>query len=735
MPSRPLLQPLLSKDEAGGEDEAATRSATAPGAAPAEPQSVASGGQAEAADEHDGSGSLLAVGTPEQREAEAVIAAATAAATAAAAAAVPAEGAAAAAAVVSQPKRSAVVLPHDTGLVQQADQQAAAAEGAASGSAAAAEEASAAETAAAVPQAALQAAAAAEDAVAVAERGGADQAAGAGLAAAAAVEHAAPAVELLAAAERQQGAALLPAVLTMAEPPAAEAAWEEVAELELPAALLELPVEQPREAQPAGLAVVARSSELSGASSAGASIDPSDVAPGALGSPFVPPWLTPAQGGQSSKHRTPPPMPFVAAASLGFPAMGQGQSAEAALDAAAAALAECASGGGNGGSNGGSGGDGASPGSKAFAAQGSDAFGARPRHSRNRSLLSESLEDDRGDAAPVGPAECAQHGPALGELGAEPMEPPFAAGVWQMPADVPAMDAAAAAAAAAAAHTAASLAAAGRPSGLRVELPDALEAQWEAQQQQQWQQQQQGAPSPAAQQTPPPADTPGTRGAPTPLGFAQQQALAAAAAAEAAAAAAALQAQQQREQQPAGDSVAAALQRAVDLANARPSSLSGGFAGFQSAPPGQAGAQAQQLRATLSGGTFRAAAPPGLGPGGAYPASASMPLPGFSSSGGGGPAGRYGGPGLPHEGGDSAWGDFGGMGFSMLAERSSSSRSDRHLPRVSSYSPWRRCLACGLIGLVFVAAVHGRGFAYRGAPLLTIARCSCLKRRRVCAPF
>ena len=417
-----------------------------------------------------------------------------------------------------------------------------------------------------------------------------------------------------------------------------------------------------------------------------ASFDPADVHPAALGSPFVPPLLAPAQLGgadnlaaAASVGNTLPPTIPLFSSFVPPPASGASEAGAAAHVQLPPAPGAPAAAPASPSSDGGVSGDG--PGSS----------GSQPRHRRRRSLLSEG-----------------QHGSqqTSGELEQEQLdqEQALLEGQRQLRADVAAQSGPAESAAS-------SVPAAGFTPGrpeLRVELPyeaESLGQQQPAgfgdaaglyspqlgQQQQQEQEQEQEQAALFQFQTPPQHQgAPGSRSV-TPLGFQQQQQADAEAAAAAAAAAAAWGTQQQQQQAAPGgtmpDSVAAALQRAVHLAasgTAYPGSSAGGAGGpLPGPPPGASSAGfpgGVSLRTALSGGTFRSGSGPLSYPGQAPGFAHLQQQPhGHGFQGGGG-------------GGDSAWGDLGG-GFSMLAERSMTSRSDRHLPRVRALAP-RSLIAC-----------------------------------------
>ena len=348
--------------------------------------------------------------------------------------------------------------------------------------------------------------------------------------------------------------------------------------------------------------------------------DPTDVAAVPLGSPFVPPLL--AAGPDAAAvagfdlSGAAPTIPLFSNFVPPPPAAG---SAAAAAAAAALAQAAAASEAGEGGSP-----------------------PSVPRHRRRRSLLSEGLEQQEQQEAGT-------------EVGSDSSAAPgLPAEERQLLAELAELREAAAAGAAAGPSGLT-----GRPVGLRVEVPsDPYElpaappvppsaAAWPPQQrdlqppaeQQQQQQQLEALPSGEL-----------SRGG-TPVGFDQQQcaAEAAAAAAEYFAAAPPLLPGRGGAGGPTPDSVAAALQRAVELAASGPGTMGGG------APCGAAGhPHALGTRGTLGGGTFR---------------SATLPAP----------------MGPPQSSGDSAW----GLGISMLQERSAGLHMERHLPRVRTLGEGR----------------------------------------------
>lgn len=424
------------------------------------------------------------------------------------------------------------------------------------------------------------------------------------------------------------------------------------------------------------------------------STDPADVAPVPLGSPFVPPSLSapPAVPAIPLFSSFVPPAPAAAASEPG---------AAPAIDPSGGGAA--APPGDASGSNGdvGSSSEGQAP----------------PRHRRGRSLLSEGLaEQQHPSTAGAGPAEQAAMGEEhrlLAEL----------AGLRQE--DGPA---AAAPAAAPAGLAGAPLAGPpGRPAGLRVELPaEHAESTMAA----------------AADRLPPPADpAPQQAGpalapellpgggshpadAPAAIDLQQQQVAAAAAAAAAEYFAVPPQPAPGRSGSggggPTPDSVAAALQRAVELAASGSGSLALGPAAGHVAGPGAHGVGFSGFQGPPPAGAFPAAWPAG----GLHGFNA--PAGGASSAGSGGrvtPAGWPGGPGMAGgahahaaaprgalsggtfrsatvpapigqhgpAGGDSAWGDS-FSGYSMLAERSASVNRERHLPRVRLAARCRPCL-------------------------------------------
>ncbi|KAL4432531.1 hypothetical protein ABPG77_000468 [Micractinium sp. CCAP 211/92] len=403
--------------------------------------------------------------------------------------------------------------------------------------------------------------------------------------------------------------------------------------------------------------------------------DPTDVAAVPLGSPFVPPALgaPPATPAIPLFSSFVPPAPLAAAGEAGAApefALGGGSAQSSPYDAAGSSTT-----------------DGSSP-----------EGGGRPRHTRGRSLPSEGLAEQSPSAA--GQATAQEEHRLLGEF----------AGLRQ--------DAGAAASGQAAATAGGSAGAAPEgPPGwlgeLRVELP-AEHAE---------------APPAAAAVPSAPADLarqhagpahhsellPGVGGhfADTLGGIDLQRQEATAGAATAFADYFTLPSQPAPARSsssggvPTPNSVAAALQRAVELAAsgsgsllpapaagqaAGPAGPAVGFAGFQGPPPpgafpaawppgglhGYSSASGGSSSGAGAGGGAAAGWPVGPGAAGGGPA-ARGPLTGgtFRSATVPAPIGQHG-----HAGGDSAWGDT-FSSYSMLAERSASIQRERHLPRLS----------------------------------------------------